>query len=369
MEFVNKPYKHSEQIFMHRAEEMTEARLEQLLSGFGSLRAGVIGDVGLDAYWVADLTRSTLSRETPHYTLPIVEERYSLGAGGNVAANLVALGCGKVMICSVIGNDWRGGLLGELLQTQGIDTSYLLSDLNWNTTAFCKTIRTGLQDVQQEDARLDFQNFMPLPEALAEKLGEKLDLLAAQCDIIAVTDQLPFGVIGDGIRSKLTYWASKGKIIMVDSRERIGKYRGVIVKPNEVEASYWFNEDPMSKTPGEWAAMAQRLSGEVQGACCMTLGSEGAIWVEGEKCVYVPTRKVEPPLDIVGAGDAFAAATLSTLGAGGSGSEAATLANYASSVVIRKIGTTGTASPEEIREAMSSRITQLAKERGVRDAL
>lgn len=369
MELMDKTDKDSEQIMIHRAEEMTASRLEQLLSGFGSLRAGVIGDVCLDAYWVADLTRSTLSRETPHYTMPIIEERYSPGAAGNVAANLVALGCGKVMICSVVGNDWRGGLLEDLLKAQGIDTSYLLSDLKWNTPAYCKTIRTGLQRVQQEDARLDFQNFMPLPEALADKLGEKLDLMAAQCDIIAVTDQLPFGVIGDGIRSKLTYWASKGKIIMVDSRDRIGKYRGVIVKPNEVEASLWFNEEPTVKTPGEWAAMAQRLSGEVQGVCCMTLGSEGAVWAEGGRCVFVPAREVASPLDIVGAGDAFAAASLSALGAGGSGPEAAALANYASSVVIRKIGTTGTASPEEIRAAMSGSTTELTKERGNRNAL
>ncbi|BBI35399.1 bifunctional heptose 7-phosphate kinase/heptose 1-phosphate adenyltransferase [Cohnella abietis] len=341
---------HPEQLVKHHAANMTASRLEQLLSGFGSLRAGVIGDVCLDAYWVADLTRSTLSRETPHYTMPIVEERYTPGAAGNVAANLVALGCSKVMICSVVGKDWRGELLEQLLSAQGIDTSYLLSDFNWNTPAYCKTIRTGIQRVQQEDARLDFQNFKPLPETLAEKLAKELDLMAEQCDIIAVTDQLPFGVIGDEIRLKLTSWAAKGKIIMVDSRDRIGKYRGVIVKPNEVELSLWFNEEPTEKTSEEWAEMARRLSNEVQGVCCMTLGSKGAIWADREKYTFVPTRPVEPPLDIVGAGDAFAAASLCALGVGGEGHEAAALANYASSVVIRKIGTTGTASPEEIIE-------------------
>jgi len=363
MEFIDKHPGHEHPI-KYRAEDMTASRLEQLLGGFGSLRAGVIGDVCLDAYWVADLTRSTLSRETPHYTLPIVEERYTPGAAGNVAANLVALGCRKVMICSVVGNDWRGRFLEELLEARGIDTSCLLSDLKWNTPAYCKTIRTGLQNVQQEDARLDFQNYMLLPEALAEKLGEQLDLMAAQCDIIAVTDQLPFGVIGDGIRSKLTYWASQGKIVMVDSRERIGEYRGVIVKPNEVEASLWFNEEPTARTPEEWTAIARRLSKEVQGVCCMTLGSEGAIWAEGDRCIFVPTRSVEPPLDIVGAGDAFAAASISALGAGATGPEAAALANFASSVVIRKIGTTGTASPGEIMGSMRGSTTQLTQERG-----
>lgn len=332
-----------------RDEGIGEFRLAQLLGGFGTLRAGVIGDVCLDAYWVADLTRSTLSRETPHYTLPIVDERYSPGAAGNVAANLAALGCSEVMICSVVGNDWRGGLLKDLLAAGGIDTSYLLADRGWITPAYCKPIRTGLQNVQQEGARLDFQNYKPLPAALAARLGEALDAMAARCDIIAVTDQLPFGVIGDEVRRKLTHWAAQGKIVVVDSRERIGLFRGVIVKPNEVEASGWFGEEPTTRTPEEWSELARRLSEEVQGVCCMTLGSEGAIWAQDGRCTFVPTRPLGPPIDIVGAGDAFAAAALCTLGVGGTGPEAAALAHYASSVVIRKIGTTGTASQDEIR--------------------
>ena|GEM_PF-4288646 len=32
-----------------------------------------------------------LSRETPHFAMPVVEERVSLGGGGNVAANMAAL--------------------------------------------------------------------------------------------------------------------------------------------------------------------------------------------------------------------------------------------------------------------------------------
>lgn len=341
--------KQGNQAELPRFEGLSASRLHQLLGGFGGLRAGVIGDVCLDAYWVADLTRSTLSRETPHYTMPIVEERYSPGAAGNVAANLAALGCGKVTICSVVGHDWRGELLQSLFKDRGIDTSYMIAGRDWVTPAYCKPIRTGLQNVQQEDARLDFQNTKPLPETLAAQLGERLDAMAAACDIIAVTDQLPLGVIGEGIRKKLTEWAAKGKIVVVDSRERIGLYRGVIVKPNEVEASHWFREEPSARAPEEWAVLARRLSAEVQGVCCMTLGAEGAIWAEGDRCVFVPTRPAAPPIDIVGAGDAFAAASLCALGAGGTGPESAALAHCASSVVIRKIGTTGTATQAEIR--------------------
>ena len=49
-------------------------------------RFAVLGDFCLDIYWHADMQKSELSRETPHYPLPIVQERMSAGGAGNVAA-------------------------------------------------------------------------------------------------------------------------------------------------------------------------------------------------------------------------------------------------------------------------------------------
>ena len=63
---------------------------------------------------------------------------------------------------------------------------------------------------------------------------------------------------------------------------------------------------------------------------------------------YAPAWRTEPPLDIVGAGDTFLSAFAAALAAGIPGDVAAAFANLASAVTIRKIGTTGTASPEEI---------------------
>lgn len=61
------------------------------MRGHKNARIGIIGDFCVDIYWHADMRKSELSRETPHYPLPIVGERVYLGAGGNVAANLAAL--------------------------------------------------------------------------------------------------------------------------------------------------------------------------------------------------------------------------------------------------------------------------------------
>ncbi|MEM2050848.1 MAG: sugar kinase, partial [Thermoproteota archaeon] len=68
------------------------SRLVEILDSFKGLRSMVIGDFALDVYWYADMTRSELSRETPHYTRPIVRETYSPGASGNICCNVKALG-------------------------------------------------------------------------------------------------------------------------------------------------------------------------------------------------------------------------------------------------------------------------------------
>lgn len=75
---------------------------------FGRGRIGVIGDFCLDVYWHADMTKSELSRETPHFPLPIVQERLSPGGAGNVVMNLLALKPKAVHAVGVFGD--RGGI-------------------------------------------------------------------------------------------------------------------------------------------------------------------------------------------------------------------------------------------------------------------
>ena len=81
-------------------------RLLEILERIQNVRVGIIGDGALDIYWEADMTRSELSRETPHFTLPVVNERYFGGGGANVAANISALQPAFVSMIAIIGNDY-----------------------------------------------------------------------------------------------------------------------------------------------------------------------------------------------------------------------------------------------------------------------
>ena len=63
---------------------------------------------------------------------------------------------------------------------------------------------------------------------------------------------------------------------------------------------------------------------------------------------HVPGIPLAGEIDPVGAGDSVSAGIVSTLCSGGSYVEAAIVGNLVASITVTKIGTTGTASHEEI---------------------
>lgn len=103
----------------------SKQELESILKRISELRITVVGDCSVDIYWDADMQMSRLSREVPHYPLPVYQERFSLGAAGNVAANLEALGVQDVRMVSIVGCDWRGEIMRRLFREQHLINAFL----------------------------------------------------------------------------------------------------------------------------------------------------------------------------------------------------------------------------------------------------
>jgi D-glycero-beta-D-manno-heptose-7-phosphate kinase len=322
----------------------------EILNAIGGVRAVLLGDLCLDAYWRADMTKSELSRETPHFPLPIVEEQYSPGAGGNAAANLAALRPMALGVIGTVGQDWRGSQLKNELTARGIGTDGVVSHRGRVTNAYIKPYRRGISTLAQEDPRLDFANYTPQPKELDEAVIAELTKAAPNIDVLCVSDQFQFGVVTDAVRQKIISLAREGLKVVVDSRYRIGLFAGCILKPNELEGSAAIGRDILRKTPDidGFAAIARELAGQAGSAVCMTLGGLGCIVAEKDALTHIPGVRLEPPLDICGAGDTFLAAFGCSLAAGADMVQAAYIANLASSVTVKKLGQTGTASREEI---------------------
>lgn len=329
---------------------MTRARLEELLSHMASIRVGVIGDACLDVYWDADMTLSRLARENPHYILPVIGERVSPGGGSNAAACVAALAGQPVPLLGVVGADWRGRELSRLLPTHGVSDDYLVKSGSRITTAYCKPLRRGYTHLVYEDPHLYFENHIPMSSEDEDEVLAQLKRLVNDIDALIVADYLEFGVVTDRIRDAINKAAIAGLPIIVDSRDRITQYRHVTLKPNDLEAEQAIIPGTSSvEMPREKLAdVAGRLARSQESDVCLTMGEQGCLWAVGGTIEYIPTVPAPPPIDIVGAGDCFAAAFTTARAAGASGPEAAAVANLAAAVVVRKLNTTGTASAQEI---------------------
>jgi rfaE bifunctional protein kinase chain/domain len=328
------------------------SRLEEILDNIRNIKVGIIGDLCMDIYWQADMTKSELSRETPHYPLPIVKEWMSPGGGGNVLCNLVDLSPSKVFAIGIVGTDWRGELLTRELKKRDVDMQGLVTSENRWTPTYCKPLRKGSSDVVYEDPRLDFANYELPTQSEEDQLINALDEAAKDINVLCVADQLNFGCISPRVAQKIVELGQNGLTIVVDSRDRIGTYTNVILKPNEIEGYRAVYKQPYPKdtTYEEMINVGNTLASTNNATVLLTLGPRGCvIFKEGATPLRVPAYLVEPPIDPVGAGDSFMSAFACSLAAGAQEFEAAAVGNRASEVILKKLGTTGTATPEEIK--------------------
>ncbi len=327
-------------------------RLETILAEIRQVRVGVCGDFVLDGYWYADMTRAQLSRETPLYNRPVVAETYSPGGAANVAWNLADLGVGTIQAISVIGSDWRGGLLKDILRRMGVQSEHLLERADWKTPFYGKVFLTGW-DTRPEDARLDIINPNPLYAEDEDLLIQRLRQVVPQLDALIIADQIQEGVVTERIGMALLALAEQNPqvIFLADSRDRIHRFQTMVIKPNAVEASQLFypGTTPSSLHLDQLGKSALTLNARTHRPVYITLGKKGCLLCEADEVVAIPAVEVPPPVDTVGAGDTFMASLAAGLAARAAPYEAGCLANLAAAVTIRKIGMTGTASAQEIR--------------------
>jgi len=335
-----------------RVNRLNRSGLLGILDSFKDLRVMVVGDFALDAYWYVDMIRSELSRETPHYTHPITRETYSPGASGNICCNVKALGVGEVWAVTVIGEDWRGKILQQELKKNEICLEHVIVSPERVTSTYVKPILCGW-DSQQEDSRLDFVNYNPLPETLEDRLISNIRLVVPKVDAVIIEDQMAKnGIVTDDVRESLIQLAGENprKIFVADSRVRIGLFRNMVLKPNRIEAVKAVSP---SRNPqevgieelGRIGADLQKIAGR---PVYITLGERGVLLVTDSALYHLPAAPTKPPIDPVGAGDTFISALATSLAGGANPVEAGTVANLAAAVVVKKLNITGTATPKEI---------------------
>jgi rfaE bifunctional protein kinase chain/domain len=334
---------------------MEQERLDDLLGRLPAIRVLVVGDFFLDKYLIIDRQLAEVSLETGLEAHQVVEVRTSPGAAGTVASNLRALDVGVVAL-GIAGDDGHGYELRQGLTARGVDIEPLLQRPDRFTPTYTKPMLREAGGREHELQRLDIKNRAPLPEAVEQILIARLRQVVPSVHGVAIADQvqeLNCGVITDRVRDEIAALARAHpkRVFVADSRERIGLFREVVVKPNWREASQAVDvavEDQADLSCAE--ACAAELYRRTRRPVFITLGAEGILVCKDETCRRVPAVPVTGPLDVVGAGDSVMAGIIAALCAGAEPEEAALVGNLVASITIQQIGTTGTASRRQVAE-------------------
>jgi len=325
---------------------MDSARLRALLDRFPAATVLVVGDFFLDKYLDIDARLSEPSLETGLEAYQVVGVRAYPGAAGTVVNNLRALEVG-VRVLGIIGEDGEGDDLLRGLGRVGVDGSTLIRSPQRFTPTYLKPMLGAGTAPARELNRLDTKNRAPLPAGLENELLARLDALLPHVQAVVISDQVSepnCGAITDRVRAALCARAHALPAVpfAADSRERIGEFRDVILKPNAREAARATGlADPLAA--GE---ALRRHSGR---GVVVTQGEQGALVFDQDGAQPVPGIPVAGPIDVVGAGDSVMAALVAGLCAGASLAEAARLGNLAASITIQQLGTTGTASRAQVQ--------------------
>jgi rfaE bifunctional protein kinase chain/domain len=317
----------------------------EILAAIPKLSALVVGDICLDRWCTYDPSTSEASRETGIPRIGVVRTEVTAGAGGTVANNLAALGCGRVAVLGAIGDDGFSLELSRALAGRGVGDLCIRAG-SIQTFTYTKVINgeTGIED----RPRLDFINTVPLESEVEQRLMERLRGEVDGFDVIVISDQAETsrgGVVTPAVRDLVgeLACAHREKIFFADSRARIQHFRGVIVKPNQQEG-----ESACGALFGrvDYVELRRHLHAPL---LMVTHGGEGVLVVDGGGESWVRTRPEPNPVDICGAGDSFSAGVALALAAGANPADAAQFGNLVASITIMKKGT-GTASPQEVQE-------------------
>lgn len=337
---------------------MQPERFKAITSSYSSLSVAVLGDFCLDRYLEIDSNRKEISIETGLPVYNVSQVRSLPGGAGTIVNNLSALGVQKIYPVGLVGEDGEGyELCRALEQRPGVTADTLIRTDQRRTFTYCKPIICRASGRPEELSRFDFKNWTPTPALLQGRLINRLEELAEKVDAIVILDQVDApetGVVTRMMLDRIKRLAKENSdlVVIADGRRSLRDFPPVIFKMNAAElkglvgAKADLSFDEVGKTAAELALRNCR-------SVFVTLAEKGIVGTSADgRYGHVSALPLRGEIDIVGAGDSVSANLAVAIAAGASLNETLELANAAASVVIHKLGTTGTASVGELEKLL-----------------
>jgi rfaE bifunctional protein kinase chain/domain len=337
---------------------VTSARFQKITSGYSRLSIAVIGDFCLDRYLEIDPSRQEKSLETGLAVHNVVKVRPQPGGAGTVLNNLAALGVGKIFPVGFAGEDGEGYELRRALSAlPGVSLDHFLQTRERHTFTYCKPLVMDAGKAPRELNRLDQKNWMPTPASVVGQLRAAVFQLALEVDAFAILSQVDEPETGVCTREVLAAIkeiaeAKPERVIVADSRHSLRGFPPVIFKMNAGELARLMDIARLTNLQSILLAagtLARRNSRPV----FVTLAERGMIGASSDgESEHISALPLRGEIDIVGAGDAVLANLVASLASRASMREALELANAVASVVIHQLGTTGTASVQQLKDLL-----------------
>ncbi len=307
----------------------------QLFHQFTELKVGVIGDVMLDTYWWGKVDR--ISPEAPVPVVAVSKRELRIGGAGNVALNVRSLGA-KVSMLSVLGKDADGEQLTALLESEGIDTKYMVQSEQRITTNKIRIISRN-----QQMMRLDAEHTDDMIKVDEDKLLYAFEeFIAAESPDIIILEDYNKGVLTANLISAIISLCKKNDILTaVDpKRKNFFAYTGAdIFKPNLKEVKEGLN------IIGDGAGLLllkdihSSLRAKLQHMVSfITLSEKGVFYQQDGNAKIIPTH-IRNVADVSGAGDTVIAVASLVYAATKDVELMAEIANIAGGLVCEEVGT------------------------------
>ncbi len=320
---------------------LTKDRVAGLLAAFKKLRVLVVGDLMLDRYVFGSVER--ISPEAPVPVLHVKREESRPGGASNVALNIHSLGA-TGLVSGVIGADVAGMELKTVLSEAGLSVDAVLE-----VEAVQTTVKTRVIAERQQVVRVDRESSRCAFSDAGIKLRDRITCCLEGVDAVLIEDY------GKGVVDQVLV-----DMVLAAAHER-GLPTGfdpkdnhdlripwvTVATPNYREAclAAGIPEQPLPAfgraiVPTSLAETGRVLTERWNTGCLMiTLGPRGVYVRPADGAQQILPTQAREVFDVSGAGDTFISTAVLSVAAGASYAEAAQMANYASGVVVGKLGT------------------------------
>lgn len=319
-------------------------RLLTLIEKFKRGKVLVLGDIILDEFVWGKVSR--ISPEAPVPVVEVTKESLMLGGAANVLKNIHSLG-GQALLIGVIGNDYNGERVLELLKDDGFNTNGIVIDDMRHTS-----IKTRVIAQHQQVVRFDRESRDELSSKTYSAVVEFLLANLPKYDAVIVSDYGK-GLINRGLISNIVKFKKRnGIIVSVDPKIRNFRfYKGVsVITPNQKEAEeacgFEIDSDKTLIKAGKYLLKKYDTD-----AILITRGELGMSLFQKDGTIkHIPTIAKEV-FDVTGAGDTVISTLSLSLAVKANWTDACIISNHAAGIVVGKLGT-ATASKQELIDSI-----------------